>query len=79
MLFFQSLQNAPYQWLQKMYLNFGILWMLGGILSIYIIQLAMKRRTRPDGVIPFCRSMGAPPAEDFMFSVRFFSLCVFSQ
>ncbi len=38
--------------------------------TIAVIFLASSLRTKPDGVIPFCRSMGAPEADDLMFSYK---------
>ncbi len=49
-------------------LNIGRAWLLGTASAIWIMyKLAFIRRA-PDGVMAFCRSMGAPEIEEYMFS-----------
>ena len=57
-----------FQFAQVWDLNIGRAWFFGSSIAIYIMyRLALIRRA-PDGVMAFCRSMGAPEIEEYMFS-----------
>jgi hypothetical protein len=46
----------------------GTAWILGTMCSLYVMYSVSNQRWNPGGVIPFCRSMGTPEVEEFMFS-----------
>ena len=48
--------------------NVGRLWVLGTALSLFVLWRLKEFRRAPDGVMAFCRSMGAPETEEYMFS-----------
>ena len=57
-----------FQFVRVWTLNIGRAWLLGTAVAIYVMyKLALIRRA-PDGVMAFCRSMGAPEIEEYMFS-----------
>ena len=48
--------------------NVGRAWMIGTVLSLYVMYNLSLIRWNPDGVMAFCRSMGVPEVEEYMFS-----------
>lgn len=57
-----------FQFAQVWDLQIGRAWFFGSSIAIFVMwRLALIRRA-PDGVMAFCRSMGAPEIEEYMFS-----------
>ena len=48
--------------------NVGRAWMIGTFLSLFVMWSLSRIRWTPDGVMAFCRSMGVPEIEEYMFS-----------
>lgn len=48
-------------------LNIGRAWFFGSSIAIFVLYRLAGIRRAPDGVMAFCRSMGAPQIEEFMF------------
>ncbi len=44
------------------------IWILGVLFSMIANYQLMRQKMAPDGVMPFCRSIGRPMMEEFMFS-----------
>jgi hypothetical protein len=49
-------------------LNVGQVWIVGTGIAVFVLVAVSQRRVHADGVIPFCRSMGVPEVEEYMFS-----------
>jgi hypothetical protein len=57
-----------FQFVQIYNLNIGRAWLFGSSVALFVMwKLALIRRA-PDGIMAFCRSMGAPEIEEYMFS-----------
>lgn len=50
--------------------NVGRTWIWGAVLSWAVMFQLSRFRRAPDGVMAFCRSLGAPEIEEYMFSYR---------
>lgn len=48
--------------------NLGRAWAAGTLLTFIVLYLLSTIRWSPDGVMAFCRSMGVPEVEEYMFS-----------
>lgn len=48
--------------------NPGKTWAIGTFLALVVMAMQAMRRKAPDGVMAFCRSLGAPECEEYMFS-----------
>ena len=57
-----------FQFAQVWDLNIGRAWFLGSSVAIFVMFRLAQIRRAPDGVMAFCRSMGAPEIEEYMFS-----------
>ncbi len=49
-------------------LSFFQIWILGVLFSMIANYQLMRQKLSPDGVMTFCRSIGRPTMEEFMFS-----------
>ena len=48
--------------------NPGRVWAIGVVLALLVMYQQSNYRRAPDGVMAFCRSMGVPDVEEYMFS-----------
>lgn len=54
--------------LQIYTINIGRAWAIGTFFTVLVEFTLARLKAAPDGVMPFCRSMGVPEVEEIMFS-----------